>query len=392
MRTTKQSYRIAAACTLALGLSLAASAAYAAVFAEDNLVSDGFVPADHTDPNLINPWGMSYPPGGPFWVSDNNSGVTTIYNGAGVKLSLFGGLVPQVTIATPPGQAAGTGTPTGQVHNDAGTGFNVTSGGVTGPSAFIFATEDGTISGWAPSVSHGNSILAVDNSNGGTGAVYKGLAIAQNDGHGQARLYAANFRAGTVEVYDNSFAPKGTITDPAVPAGYAPFNVQVLNGKLYVTFALQDDAKHDDVAGAGLGFVDVFNLDGTGMKRLISNGVLNSPWGIDIAPSGFGSFGGDLLVGNFGDGTINVFDPSTGKLLGTINGLDGKPLVNGDLWGLINGNGGVGGSLDSVFLTAGLSEESHGLFARLTAIPEPTSIALLASAVGILGWARRRTT
>jgi uncharacterized protein (TIGR03118 family) len=378
---------------LAFGLSLAANAAYAgAEFVEHNLVTDGTTvgspTADHTDTSLINPWGVSYGPGGPFWVSDNNSGVATIYDGAGVKQALFGGTVPQVTIATPPIQTPGTAAPTGQVHNDSGTGFNVTGGGVTGSSVFLFATEDGTISGWSPAVDHKNSILAVDNSAGGTGAVYKGLAINQNGS--QSLLYVANFRAGTVEVYNNSFVMVNSITDPTVPAGYAPFNVLVANGKLYVTFALQDPARHDDVAGPGNGYIDSFNLDGTGRQRLVANGVLNSPWGLDIAPSGFGNFSGDLLVGNFGDGTINVFDPNTGAFLGTIDGVNGLPLVNGDLWDLINGNGGAGGSLGSVYLTAGIANESLGLFASLTAAPEPTSLVLLASAVGLLGWVRRR--
>jgi uncharacterized protein (TIGR03118 family) len=278
-------------------------------------------------------------------VSDNNSGVVTIYNSAGIKQSLFGGTVPQITVATPPGQTPGTAAPDGQVHNDSGTGFNVTSGGKTGSSAFIFATEDGTISGWSPGADQSHSILAVDHSQGGTGAVYKGLAMDQNGA--QSLLYAANFRAGTVEVYNNGFHLMNTITDPTAPAGYAPFNVLVANNKLYVTFALQKPGGHDDQEGPGNGFVDVFNLDGTGMKRLIpfvpNTGVLNSPWGLDIAPSGFGNFGGDLLVGNFGDGKINVFDPNTGALLGTVDGTNGLPLVNGDLWDLINGNGGSGG-------------------------------------------------
>jgi uncharacterized protein (TIGR03118 family) len=391
-RAAGQPYRIAATSMLALGLSLAAGAAQAnPLFEETNLISDGSVPANNPpDSDLINPWGISYSPTGPFWVSDNGTGFTTFYNGAGAKQSLFGGTVPQVTIATPPGQMPGTASPTGQVFNITGGGFNVTSGGVSGSSAFIFATEDGTISGWAPSVSHTTSFLAVDHSNNGTGAVYKGLAITQDNGHGEARLYAANFRAGTVEVYDNSFVQVGTITNPTVPAGYAPFNVRVLNGKLYVTFALQDTAKHDDVSGAGNGFLDVFNLDGTGRQRLVSNGDLNSPWGLDIAPSSFGKFGGDLLVGNFGDGTINVFNPDTGAFIGTIDGLDGTPLVTGDLWGLINGNGGAGGDPNLVYLTAGIVGESEGLFASLAAVPEPASLALLASAAGILGWVRRR--
>jgi uncharacterized protein (TIGR03118 family) len=220
-RAAGQPYRVVATSMLALGLSLAAGAAQASMlFEETNLISDGSVPANNPpDGDLINPWGISYSPTGPFWVSDNVTGLTTFYNGAGAKQSLFGGALPRVTIATPPGQTS-LASPTGQVFNVTGGSFNVTSGGVSGSSAFIFATEDGTISGWVPSVSHTSSFLAVDNSKGGAGAVYKGLAITQ-DGHGQARLYAANFRAGTVEVYDNSFGLVGTITDPTVPAGYA---------------------------------------------------------------------------------------------------------------------------------------------------------------------------
>jgi len=399
MRVRNRSYAVAATSLLALGVAFWSSGAHAAVdFVEHNLVTDGTTPqspaADNTDNSLINPWGVSSSANGPFWVSDNNSGVVTLYNSAGVKQSLFMGTVPQITVATPPGQAPGTAAPTGQVHNGAG-GFDVTSGGVSGSAGFIFATEDGTISGWSPTVNQSHSILAVDNSDGGTGAVYKGLTITQNGN--QSLLYAANFRAGTVEVYDNTFTKVNTITDPTLPppgpggAKYAPFNVLVANNKLYVTFALQQPGGHDDQAGSGNGFVDSFNLDGTGMKRLVSNGVLNSPWGLDIAPSGFGNFGGDLLVGNFGDGKINVFDPNTGALLGTIDGTNGLPLVNGDLWDLVNGNGGAGGLNGVVYLTAGILNESLGLFASLTPVPEPASLALLAGAIGVLGLARRRT-
>ena len=181
-----------------------------------------------------------------------------------------------------------------------------------------------------------------------------------------------------------------TFTDPTVPAGYAPFNVQVLNNKLYVTFALQDAAKHDDVAGAGHGFVNSFNLDGSGMLRLVSQGVLNSPWGLDIAPAKFGQFSNDLLVGNFGDGTINVFNPTNGTFLGTLDGKGGKPLVDGDLWDIVNGNNGFGSNPNDIYLTAGIVDEAHGLFASVAA-PEPASLAMLLTGIGLFGWLRRRS-
>jgi uncharacterized protein (TIGR03118 family) len=196
------------------------------------------------------------------------------------------------------------------------------------------------------------------------GAVYKGLAIA--DDYGKTLLYTANFRHGTVDVFNDHFKQVNSFTDPSVPNGYAPFNVQVLDNHLFVTFAQQDDAKHDDVAGAHHGFVDEFDLKGNLLDRVASGGPLNSPWGLAVAPKDFGSFAGDLLVGNFGDGTINAYDLKSDSFKGTLLGPDGKPIVIGDLWDLIPGNGAGAGNPGTIYFTAGVSQEKHGLFGSLT--------------------------
>jgi uncharacterized protein (TIGR03118 family) len=344
-------------------------------FAQTNLVSDGFVPAATTDPNLINPWGLTHSATSPFWVSDNGTGVTTVYGsattGAGTKVNVSG--LDAIKIATPPGQTS-LASPTGDVFNIAGTGFNVTSGGHTGSSAFIFATEDGTISGWSPTVDPASSVLAVDNSQGGTGAVYKGLAIAQTEDG--TFLYAANFRNGTVDMFDQNFKQVNSFTDPTVPAGYAPFNVQVLDDHLFVTFAQQDPTKHDDVPGVGHGFVDEFDLQGHLLDRVASGGVLDSPWGLAIAPPGFGEFANDLLVGNFGDGTINVFDPKNDHFLGKLEDANGAPITIFDLWSLVPGTGSAGTDPNKIYFTAGVKNEAHGLFGSLAAIPESNNSAM----------------
>ncbi len=273
-----------------------AAAPPANVFIQHNLVSDQSGVADVTDPNLVNPWGISESSSSPFWISDNHTGLTTIYNGSGALAPLV------VTIAPPKGGSSSS--PTGQVFNNT-TGFVMANGK---PASFIFVTEDGTVSAW-----NGGSTSTLEADNSAAGAIYKGMALGANAAG--PRLYATNFHAGTVDVFDGKFAPvtaAGGFTDANIPSGFAPFNVANLGGKLYVSYAKQDADKHDDSSGAGNGFVDVFDMDGNLQKRLISNGPLNSPWGMAIAPATFGPFGGALLVSNFGDGWINAFDANTG--------------------------------------------------------------------------------
>jgi uncharacterized protein (TIGR03118 family) len=314
-------------------------------FVQRNLVSDQVGQSDRVDTNLVNAWGLASNPTGPFWVADNHTGVSTIYNSTGGVQALV------VTIPAPPG-ATSPAAPTGVIFNGT-TNFQVTGG----PARFIFATEDGTISGWNSGT---NADLKVDNS--GSGAIYKGLALASNV------LYAANFNAGTVDMFDANFAPitlTNAFVDPNMPTNYAPFNVQAFDDKLYVTYAQQDAEKSDDVAGVGNGFVDVYDLSGNLQKRLTSAGLLNSPWGLAMAPATFGPFPGALLVGNFGDGLINAFDPNTGALLGTLSDASGIPIKIDGLWSIKFGNGGNGGDPNVLYFTAGPSEETHGLFGSL---------------------------
>jgi len=340
-------------------------------FTQTNLVSNIPGLASHTDPNLTNPWGISSSGTSPFWVSDNGSGKSTLYNTAGTPQGLI------VTI-----QGAGginSGVPTGQVFNGS-TNFK--------GDVFIFAGEDGTVSGWRGTLGTTAEILA---NNSAAGAVYKGIAIGTT---GQSTyLYVADFGNNQITVIKSAGAPDlpGKFNDPNLPAGYAPFNVQNLNGRVYVTYAQQDATKHDDVPGAGHGIVSVFDLTGNFLTELVSGGPLNSPWGLAIAPAGFGSLGGDLLVGNFGDGLINVFDP-TGVFLGTLGDTVGNPLTNDGLWGLKFGNGGNGGNPNTLYLTAGLNDEADGLFAQIDAVPEPSTYLLLAGGLAALTCSRRMTT
>ncbi len=336
-------------------------------YVQTNLVSDVPGLAATTDPNCTNPpskqgcavinaWGIAFSKTSPVWIADNGSGLSTLYTGAG-------GVVPLVVTVPPPKGATGHSAPTGIVFSGSAAAFQVTANGVTGNSAFIFDTEDGTISGWSPGVDLHNAILAVDNS--GTGAVYKGLAIGQSS-KGWF-IYANNFNSGWVEIYDSNFQWVKNFTDTDLPPGYAPFGIQNINGKLYVTFALQDADKHDDVAGPGHGFLDVFDLDGNKLKRLISHGELNSPWGLALAPPNFGKFSGDLLVGNFGNGHINAFRIDDGAARGHMLRPNGGTLAIDGLWGLAFGNGAAAGPTNTLLFTAGPNDEADGLFGSLQA-------------------------
>src|SRR5215468_2961152 len=353
---------ILSAVLIILSAALPRTAAGANQYKQHNLVSDIPGIADQTDPNLVNPWGISMSPTSPFWISNNHAGNTTVYNGQGQPTPAASPVA--VRIPAPRGGAP-LSAPTGQVFNDT-PGFMVNGK----PAVFLFATEDGTISGWNPAADPQNAILLVDNS--GAGAVYKGLALA-NTNNGP-RLYAANFNTGNIDVYDanlTSVTAARAFTDPQIPSGFAPFNVQRIGRKLYVTYAKQDNNRHDDVAGAGNGFVDVFDFQGAFLARLVSNGPLNSPWGLALAPGTFGDFSNALLIGNFGDGAINAFDPCSGEFLGALRDPTGANITIGGLWGLSFGNGRGAGDATTLYFTAGIpgsgNVEDHGLFGSIQA-------------------------
>jgi uncharacterized protein (TIGR03118 family) len=338
-------------------------------YAQHNLLSDVPGLADLTDPNVVNAWGLDSGDTSPWWIADNGTGKTTLYNVAGGNV---------VTTFTVPGAGGAQGNPTGLVFNG-GAGFVVNNGAGTSAARFIFSSEDGTISAF-----RGNPIVTVvPNANAPAhGAIYKGLAIDSRTA-GQ-HLYATDFHNGKVDVFDTSFhlvMLSGNFTDPNLPSGFAPFGIQTIGDTLYVTYALQDADAEDEVAGPGNGFVDAYDLNGNLIRRVASAGELNAPWGLALAPpSGFGRFSGDLLVGNFGDGRIHAFDPTTltsngeFEAVGLLHSERGRPIEIEGLWALQFGHGitavGANGLTTTLFFTAGPFDEEHGLFGSIT-LSEP---------------------
>jgi uncharacterized protein (TIGR03118 family) len=383
--------------SLVAALACATGIALAAGFTETDLVANTIPLTDangivhtalHKDPNLLNPWGVGASSTSPFWVADNGAGVSTLYNTAGTPLALV------VSIPAPDDTSGlgNGGTPTGLVFNITTTtatpvfkitGVDPSGNPKTAPAIFLFATEDGTILGWNPGVApsstgftgpngaSAHAIIAVNHA--ASGAVYKGLAI--DTVGGTPYLYATNFHAGTVEVFNGSFGaattlPPGAFTDSGLPKGYAPFNIVPVGSRMFVTYAVQDADAHDDVAGQGHGIVDTFTLDGQMIARFAQHGQLDSPWGVAVAPASFGVFAGDILIGNFGNGHINVFDPSSGEFLDKLRNSHGQTIVIDGLWTLRVGSGTAnGGDSTKVYFTAGPNDESDGLFGNLAPSP-----------------------
>ncbi len=346
-------------------------------YVQTNLVSDGNVPAEHTDANLVNSWGLLHAFDA-FWVADNGTAVSTVYDADGNALPHNNPLV----INIPP---AGSAAPDGIALNRS-FGFRIQGPHFPVPALFLFASEDGTVAAWNP-VLGTDAVVAITSDPNTT--VYKGIALG---GFFRPRLFVANFRSGMVEMYDSQFHFVRAFTDPDLPAGYAPFGIRNINGLLVVTFAVQDAAKHDDVKGAGHGLVDIFDTDGHFVRRLVSHGDLNSPWGLALAPRrGFGPASGKLLVGNFGDGVINIYDPNSGAHVGALEDPNQMPITIDGLWGLefarVRGGGDVNsGQINfaerddgsdstmtdaeddgglALFFAAGPNDENDGLFGRL---------------------------
>jgi uncharacterized protein (TIGR03118 family) len=334
--------------------SSSASVPVPSTFTATALVSDGAVAAAHIDGNLKNPWGIVFNPKGFVWVADNGTNVATLYDGNGVPQSLI--------VAIPSGKN-GTASPTGIVFNGTQS-FTVTENGKSGLAAFIFAGEGGTITAWAPAVGPTNAFVMYDDGTGG--AVYKGLALATMNNANF--LYATDFHNNKIDVFNTSFnkvTMPGGFTDPAMPAGFAPFGIQAIGSNLFVTYAMQDAAKHDDVAGAGLGMVDMYDTAGNLKQRFATGSPLNAPWGIAQAPANFGSMSGAILIGNFGDGTINAFNASSGQSMGPLNGPSGGTIVEPGVWGIAFGNNLSNQPSNTLFFAAGPNSEADGVYGRI---------------------------
>jgi uncharacterized protein (TIGR03118 family) len=364
---------IAAAIVVCMG----GKPAIAQVYQQTNLVSDiqGFAqnpPNGQPDTQLLNPWGLVASPTSPWWVSDNNGGVATLYNGQGVKQGLV------VNIPSPVSGVAGT--PTGIVFTGV-SGFSFEAAGKTTGAVFTFVTEDGTIVAWGPGINPqdlpNDAFIVVDNSshpNASNGAVYKGATIAQIAAGGPSYLYVTNIRSGRIEVYDTKFNRvhlpdidgRPALVDREIPDGFAAFNVQEINGDLYVTYARQNAAKHDDFDFPGFGLVDKFSPSGKLLQRLESGPWLNAPWGVALAPANFGFYSNHLLIGNAGSGQIAVYDVASGRFDGLLRDANGHALQNDRLWALQFGNGNAAGPSNWLFFTAGVGDEAHGLFGFFT--------------------------
>lgn len=343
--------------------------ASAQFYTQQNLISDLPGVAVHQDSHVVNAWGLASGPvtgpATPWWIANNGDDTSSLYNASNDT-------IPPLVVSIP------GGAPTGIVFNNSGGGFVVSSGAASGSAVFIFASEAGIISGWSPNVPPPPTSTQAQIGATVPDAIYKGLAIA-GSGAG-ARLYATNFHAGNVDVFDNTFSllsmPAGAFVDPDLPPGFAPFGIQNIGGTLYVTYALQDADKEDDVAGVGLGYVDQFDTSGNLLRRVASKGPLNAPWGLALAPDDFGIFSNMLLVGSFGDGKIHAYDVSANvggeaPLVGQLHTDKGPPLRIDGLWALQFGNDGGAGSSKTLFFTAGPFDEDHGLFGSLTVAGAP---------------------
>jgi uncharacterized protein (TIGR03118 family) len=363
MRKTLSSLFATFALALAIGSSPTASGQ--SFYAQHNLLSDLPGVAVNQDSHTVNAWGLASSPTSPWWIANNGDDSSSLYNAGN-------NTIPSLVVSIP------GGAPTGLVFNSSGGGFTVTNGSASASAVFIFASEAGIIAGWNPGVPPPPPSTSAQVGRAVPDAVYKGLAIAGLGSN--ARLYATNFHAGTVDVFDNHFtllSTPGAFVDTDLPSGYAPFGIQHIDGTLYVTYALQDADKHDDVPGVGHGYVDQYDTAGVLLRRVASKGPLNSPWGLALAPDDFGEASGELLVGNFGDGRIHAYamNESTGngeaKLRSQLHGANGQPLRIDGLWALQFGNNAGAGPSTTLFFTSGPDGEAHGLFGSLTKANPP---------------------